>query len=434
MHLCIASSLLTVRKVFKIFRGVIQRYNLDDELIGESNTLAQSTNKGGRSELFMIVTEVICPPGDISTATGMKLPGSLSSSNCYTQTNYIDLGGGGGDGSPSYSYGTPFGGGGSGGAASASAPIAQDVTPTYKLCNGVKVLASAPCTAKSPVVVIDDETPVEMVAEMLQTNPSLLIKLPCAQLQKWQSVSSFKPPQAVVDKINTLKQNYPTAAALFTGNFGIQYLQNASGTVVNMDYFPVTVSQLPTINGQQQTASQFLEYIRQNLNSFVDPQYSDFSPYNAVSTGVNETSLWNSSNPVTAIIHIEIPFDEGSVICSDYAQNHWRFTTISAPGDKTHPVSGTREFGYETNPDGSYTFYTRGVDRITQSINELFGESKTFNGADKLWNSFQDKIQSFVSQNGGTSVKIEPTKGRPNWSEVGDVLNGIKPVSSLGCK
>jgi len=64
-------------------------------------------------------------------------------------------------------------------------------------------------------------------------------------------------------------------------------------------------------------------------------------------------------------------------------------------------VSGTREFGYVANADGSYTFYTRGVDRITQSINDLLVESKSFNEADNLWESFQAGIQNYANQNGG---------------------------------
>jgi hypothetical protein len=265
------------------------------------------------------------------------------------------------------------------------------------------------------------------IKNILQQDPLKLIIIPCAQLAKWRNISSFKPPQTVIDKIKKLKLDYPSAEALFTGNFNIQHIQNASGTAVNLDYFPITINQLPKINGQPVTAAQFLEHIRLNINLFIDTKYSKFSPYNAVNTGVSEASLWASLNPVGAIIHIDIPGnsqigDDGSVICSDYSKNMWKFTTVTAPYDWSHPVSGTREFGYETNADGTYTFYTRGVDRITKSLNELIAESKSFDEADNLWKSFQDKVQIYVTQNGGTAIKNPPIIGRPSWSFVDDVL------------
>jgi hypothetical protein len=201
-----------------------------------------------------------------------------------------------------------------------------------------------------------------------------------------------------------------------------------------MDYFPIKVTKLPDINGQPATAAQFLEYLRRNINSFVNTELSEFTPYNAVYTGTNEAAIWTSQNPVGAIIHIEIPFDEGSVICSDYNPNYWRFTTISAPYDWSHPVSGTREFGFEQNADGSYTFYTRGTDRITGQIQNLLFEAETFDGADNLWKSFQEGVKNFVNQSGGIAAKGNPIVARPNWETVNAVLNGYEPVSSLGCK
>ncbi len=61
-------------------------------------------------------------------------------------------------------------------------------------------------------------------------------------------------------------------------------------------------------------------------------------------------------------------------------------------------------------------------------------EGKTFDGGDNLWKSFQDKIQSYVTTNGGMASKNAPIIGRLDWATVADVLNGNQPVSSLGCK
>ncbi|MBB3971343.1 hypothetical protein [Mucilaginibacter phyllosphaerae] len=50
----------------------------------------------------------------------------------------------------------------------------------------------------------------------------------------------------------------------------VQKINDAYCSVVNMDYFPVTVSQLPVVNGQRLTPPQFLQYIRLNINNFIN--------------------------------------------------------------------------------------------------------------------------------------------------------------------
>jgi hypothetical protein len=41
---------------------------------------------------------------------------------------------------------------------------------------------------------------------------------------------------------------------------------------------------------------------------------------------------------------------------------------MNAPYAGNHPVSGTRQFGYEQGFDGSYNFFVRGVDRFNSFI------------------------------------------------------------------
>lgn|SRR5690606_9551908 len=80
---------------------------------------------------------------------------------------------------------------------------------------------------------------------------------------------------------------------------------------------------------------------------------------------------------MNAVIHIEIPFNDGSVIVSGHQSNqnnsHWIFTTIQTPfiivtpgADGPHPISRHRKFGLKKNSNGSYTFCTRGVDRVQE--------------------------------------------------------------------
>ena len=276
----------------------------------------------------------------------------------------------------------------------------------------------------------DPEEPDEIISKiiiLLEQDSTKLINILCSELEKWKEVGGFKPSSLVMDKINIMKQNKPW---YFPSSFDIQTLEDAAGTIVNMDYFPVKVNSLPN----NMTPEQFLSHIRLNINSFINTDLSSFSTEKQVNTGFDETANWQSDNPVGSVIHIDIPIDQGSVIVTYNDNSKWRFSTIKTPSDALHPVSGTREFGFKQALDGSYTFYTRGVDRITTRLNELIGERKTFDGADGLWKSFQEKIFQYVQNNGGAALKLEPVIGRPDWKEVSDVIHGIKPVSSLGCK
>jgi hypothetical protein len=418
------------------FTGIIKQLDVDRNQIGETeikNGKNFSSNKNGRTQECCSVTvnwayrsafiDFSCPSGTSTfwAYTRMACGGGASGDSGSSPIGGAPSSGGGGPDNSGMGGGTgnqPSGGGGGNYGST-------DQSNDYN--NPIAIYPEYKKMSKS------------VLEALLLENPEFLMSIPCAELAKWKNIASFKPPVSVINKISSLKANYPSAAALFTGNFNLQSLQEASGKTVNMDYFPVTISQLPRINGQLVTAPQFLDHIRKNINQFIDNQYSEFSPYTSVNTGVDEANLWNSSNPVNSIIHIGIPNDnslignDGSVICSDYTQNYWRFTTISAPWDKTHPVSGTREFGFITNADGTYTFYTRGVDRITESLDALILEGVMFNGADNLWTSFQNKVSSFVAQNRGNASKQDPIIARPNWSSVAEVLNGTKPLSSIGC-
>ncbi|MFV5687459.1 hypothetical protein ACM55M_02400 [Flavobacterium sp. ZT3R25] len=149
-----------------------------------------------------------------------------------------------------------------------------------------------------------------------------------------------------------------------------------------------------------------------------------------------------------AIIHINIPTaGDGSVVCSEYTSNSWIFTTIEVPWglnqgqDGVHPVSGNREFGIIQNPDGSYTFYTRGVDRMTDGFESFLMQNSSvftnpFENPDLLWNSFKNKIHNFVQNNNGnsiTSLQSDNKIWRPDWYKVRQYLKGEISISELGC-
>ncbi|TDQ79453.1 hypothetical protein [Sphingobacterium yanglingense] len=259
--------------------------------------------------------------------------------------------------------------------------------------------------------------------------------LDCDIVRRWVETARHQVAQAQIDKLNSVVNNIVDVSILGTPVYSIQdiahvqSINNAYSTVVNMDYFPIRISQLPVVDGQRLTASQFKEYLRKNINSFVNTAYSKFEPYRW--HGINDESLWNSANPLNTMIGIDIAGpDNGTVIVSKHNNVGWTFTTVYDPKYGIHPVSGNRDFGYFQNSDGSYTFYTRGVDRLTTGVDASM-QNVAFFAADELWKSFQQKVKSFVESKQGSAAIGTPEIQRPDWVKVKEVIDGKKPLSTL---
>ena len=131
---------------------------------------------------------------------------------------------------------------------------------------------------------------------------------------------------------------------------------------------------------------------------------------------------------------------DGSVLCTDQQNQSWIFSTIYTSQDYSHPVSGNREFGLTSNADGTYTFFTRGVDRVAELFDDLVEElpntAGAFEGGEEIWSSLQNNLKNFINdtENGGTATVGESSIERIDMEELEAVLNGTKSVSDLGCK
>ena len=82
------------------------------------------------------------------------------------------------------------------------------------------------------------------------------------------------------DEVQTKVDNLPGG---FINDFYIQSLENATGVYVNMDFFGVNMTTLPTNpdTGQTFTPDDLLDSLRRDLNSFVEG--STFEPYCEIS-------------------------------------------------------------------------------------------------------------------------------------------------------
>lgn len=262
----------------------------------------------------------------------------------------------------------------------------------------------------------------EELFELVENDPNALVR-DCITGQSnqalafWADLASFTPPPVVMDRINSLPG----------GVWQVQDISNASSKKVNFDYFPVRIDRLPTVNGATVSADAFLNHIRRNINDFTDG--SDFNPFSEA-----DAVLWNSTNPLTTVISIEIFPDNGSVINSQYEPCCWVFSTLKTPPlyDGTHPVSGNRQFGYSQNQDGSFTFYTKGADRLTTWYHAL-GMPLAFGGADNLWRSFQNHIKNYADQHGGIASIQQEFTFRPNWEAIRNLIKSNTPITTIPC-
>lgn len=241
---------------------------------------------------------------------------------------------------------------------------------------------------------------------------------PPPALDGWSYLINFRPSPSLQTTVND-RFSIP----LVGGNV-FQPIENGYGPI-NLDYYPVSVSQLPIISGTQWTADELLVYLRNHFNDFIDTSFAEFAPYDADIDG----ATWAAADPTGAVVHIDMRFggpaanpDDGTVVVSEAANSYWIFSTLWSTGDLYHPVSGNRGFGYNVEDDGSYTFYTWGADRVTTWIDDLAAES-VFAGANGLWLSLQQGLANFVIANGGAASIGVASSDRYEWDEP----TGVQP-------
>lgn len=227
----------------------------------------------------------------------------------------------------------------------------------------------------------------------------------------------------------------------------ILLLSSAFGSKLNMDYYSVKITKLPTTRsiifkqqsfklsekptfprkdvlfekGEKElwTSNRLFEHVRKNLGFFLNKDIARF-----YSDSARDQDIWDSKSPITAVmvfgvnaINVNMPtmnkevnviFDDAAVICSSFTtEQQWIFSPIQNPKNGQHPVSGNRQFGLR-QVGTHYEFYVRGADRLTGVLDSL-GEKAAFVGADSLWKGFQSNLVDFINQNGG-KAEIDDTK------------------------
>ncbi|MFL6333328.1 MAG: N-acetylmuramoyl-L-alanine amidase, partial [Pyrinomonadaceae bacterium] len=232
---------------------------------------------------------------------------------------------------------------------------------------------------------------------------------PPPALNAWTHLVNFRPPAAVQKEL--------VGRSVVRG-WRVHRIEDANGGI-NLDYYPVKITRLPTVKGRLIPIEDLFEHVRGNLDSVVDTRISEFAPVSQ-----KDHDKYYSDDPVGAVISIKMKLigiagaESGSVVVSEYSPGHWIFSTIWTTNDFDHPVSGNREFGYEAiEGGGGYRFYTRGVDRATGLLDAVMSDA-VFNTGHALWTSLQEGIADFVNNNGGAAAVENPTSRRYDWPQL----------------
>jgi len=268
-----------------------------------------------------------------------------------------------------------------------------------------------------------------------------------AHWTNWQTLGNYQIPASVFQRIADLRNQYPSRYT--ASSFYIQDIADAQGAIVNLDFFALHINTLPfdSYGYTRMTSEQFLDFFRQNIdlidnlgdntatiyNHYNDPGY--LNDYTRFHVGYESSigSLAHFHNPAAMAGYLV--YNDGTVIESGFDQStdhKWfMYTTMKAPLDGEHPVSGNRRFGILPDAiNGGYLFYVRGVDRTTDNFTTMVNylTNTVFEGADQLWNSEIKGVQNYIQQHGGAAIPYSTggtIKRRVDWEgAVGRFLNG----------
>lgn len=195
--------------------------------------------------------------------------------------------------------------------------------------------------------------------QILQNFPEVLE--PCDSLNimpmetygpMWKNVAQFTPSPYVKNRIDSIRNVLP---GWIVDDYNIQSLSDAFGAIVNCDYFPVRITQMPP----GMTPEYLLEYFRTHINSFIDPDLGvSFGPYYQGTIFDDSPKYYAPYEAsVGSLWHLVlggIPTTDGSVVGSGYTrinqsgyQSHYfTISTLETITDFEHPLAGNRRWGF----------------------------------------------------------------------------------------
>lgn len=192
----------------------------------------------------------------------------------------------------------------------------------------------------------------------------------------------------------------------------IHKIEDAVSANISLDYYPVRIEKFPDLGSGILTAEQLLSKIRFSINDFLNPWLAEFRPFEPSI----DSPKWDSSklrDHLGTVLLIAITGEPGgaAVVVGNSTIDNIIFTTVYTRESFNHPVSGHRQIGYiSTGEAGVYEFFAKGTDALTGLLD--IGRF-IYPAQDVLWRGFQERLSSFVNDNGGVAKIIKPIIHRP---------------------
>jgi len=295
------------------------------------------------------------------------------------------------------------------------------------------------------------------VRETVLDLPPPYRQCPALASRNWENLLSFRPEAAVQAKAKG-------------DGWNRQAIENASSEWLNLDFYSVEISRLP----KDTSPEQLLELMRARFNYLLGYDASSVGP--AIDKGIESAASvvtgaawplvgpvvtwkankddsvrenlkrnggWNGTDvgsQLTIPVSIAAPLTGGEkgspvppyafihVLLSYRSDSRFILTTGYPNLGKTHPVSGSREFGFLKNKNGGWTFYTRGADRPSTWIEASMHET-VFAAGEQLWTRWQTNLVTYIESKGGDASIGSTIKGTYYcWSQV--ALDQYRPTAA----
>jgi hypothetical protein len=226
-----------------------------------------------------------------------------------------------------------------------------------------------------------------------------------------------------------------TPAFSAEGVVRLQTVPTGTGNKINLDYYSITFRR-PASGG----LGDFFLSLRRRFPLFTHGDDSPYGgsigyylkPYGKSMDGSDQSSqhnsaLWDSAEPKGAVMafHLSsanyrpalilvattqgktISFGEkrGDVAATCSTPTDFIFTTLETLRGSKHPVSGNRGFGLKDNSDGTWTFYTKGADRESDSslnppLKAIDGPDTIFLHGHAFWLQFFGNLRAYLDAHG----------------------------------
>ena len=193
------------------------------------------------------------------------------------------------------------------------------------------------------------------------------------------------------------------ASALANAGTKLQSIAAGSADVI-YDEYSIKIQKMPP----GLTPEQYLAEMAVDLNRAINDQ-----DFNGINIFKRVPSTPTPSLGDLYDIDIAGP-DNGTVMLVERGSNYFIFQTVARPLSETgtHPEFGSREFGFERQPDGTVMFYTRGASRVSWLTN-LLPEASAI--PQKLgWTALARGIGNELQRRGGQQLAGSFT----SWSTV----------------